>query len=62
MNVVSPTEGGFFQQSQPHSRQAAWAAFNVGEFWLPESRGSILPLLGMWVGVSLVAWRKKLWL
>lgn len=61
MNVVSAFEGGFFQLSQPHSKEATWAAFNVGEFWLPESRGSVLPLLGIWVGAAFVAWRRKLW-
>jgi hypothetical protein len=61
VNVVGPTESGFFQQSTPHSEEANWAAFNVGEFWFPQMRWSLAPLLAMWLGAGAVIFRKKLW-
>ena len=59
VNVVSPTEGGFFQQAAPHSPQANWAAFNAGEFFFPQNRWSLAPLLGLWMIAGLLGLRKK---
>jgi len=47
---VNPTgvcEGGYYNLFDPGSEQARWNSFNVGEFWFPESRWSVAPLLGL---------------
>jgi hypothetical protein len=49
VNVIGPWDGAYFQNFPAHSRQARWAAFNVGELIWPESRWSICPLLAMWI-------------
>ncbi len=54
---VNPTgmcEGGYYSLFEAGSSQARWNSFNVGEFWFPESRWSVVPLLGL-VGM-LGAW------
>ena len=46
---VNPTgicEGGYYSLFDPGSPQARWNSFNVGEFWFPGSRWSVVPLLG----------------
>jgi len=45
---VNPTgvcEGGYYSLFAAGSPQARWNSFNVGEFWFPESRWSVVPLL-----------------
>ena len=45
---VNPTgvcEGGYFSLYEAGSVQARWNSFNAGEFWFPESRWSVAPLL-----------------
>ena len=45
---VNPTgvcEGGYYSLFQPGSPQVRWNSFNVGEFWFPQSRWSVAPLL-----------------
>lgn len=45
---VNPTgvcEGGYYSLFDAGSPQARWNSFNVGEFWFPESRWSVVPLL-----------------
>jgi hypothetical protein len=45
---VNPTgvcEGGYYSLFDAGSQQAQWNSFNVGEFWFPESRWSVVPLL-----------------
>ncbi len=49
VNVLSPSEGSYFQLFDAHSPQADWAAFNLGEFWLPKNQLSIFPLFGIWL-------------
>jgi hypothetical protein len=47
---VNPTgvcEGGYYSLFEPGSPQARWNSFNVGEFWFPESRWSVAPLLAL---------------
>jgi hypothetical protein len=47
---VNPTgvcEGGYYSLFDAGSTQARWNSFNVGEFWFPESRWSVLPLLAL---------------
>jgi hypothetical protein len=47
---VNPTgvcEGGYYSLFDPGSPQARWNSFNVGEFWFPESRWSVAPLLAL---------------
>jgi len=47
---VNPTgvcEGGYYSLFSPGSRQARWNSFNAGEFWFPESRWSVVPLLAL---------------
>ena len=47
---VNPTgmcEGGYYSLFAAGSPQARWNSFNVGEFWFPESRWSVAPLLGL---------------
>jgi hypothetical protein len=47
---VNPTgvcEGGYYSLFDPGSPQARWNSFNAGEFWFPESRWSVAPLLGL---------------
>jgi hypothetical protein len=61
VNVVSPSEGGFFQQSAPHSPGAEWASFNAGEFLFPQSRWSLAPLAVLWVTAGAFAIRRKVW-
>jgi hypothetical protein len=46
---VNPTgvcEGSYYNLFDPGSQQARWNSFNAGEFWFPESRWSVAPLLG----------------
>ena len=46
---VNPTgicEGGYYSLFDPGSPQARWNSFNVGEFWFPGSRWSVVPFLG----------------
>ena len=45
---VNPTgvcEGGYYSLFEAGSPQARWNSFNAGEFWFPESRWSVAPLL-----------------
>jgi len=47
---VNPTgvcEGGYYSLFDAGSTQARWNSFNVGEFWFPESRWSVAPLLAL---------------
>jgi hypothetical protein len=47
---VNPTgvyEGGYFRLFDAGSPQALWSSFNVGEFWFPGSRWSVVILLGL---------------
>jgi hypothetical protein len=47
---VNPTgvcEGGYYSLFDAGSPWARWNSFNVGEFWFPESRWSVVPLLGL---------------
>ena len=47
---VNPTgvcEGGYYSLFNAGTLQARWNSFNVGEFWFPESRWSVAPLLGL---------------
>ncbi len=44
-NVVGPWEGEFFHLYEPGSEPVQWASFNVGEFILPASRLSLLPVV-----------------
>jgi hypothetical protein len=47
---VNPTgvcEGGYYSLFDAGSPQARWNSFNVGEFWFPESRWSVVPLLAL---------------
>jgi hypothetical protein len=47
---VNPTgvcEGGYYSLFDAGSQQARWNSFNVGEFWFPESRWSVVPLLAL---------------
>ncbi|HEX4084045.1 MAG TPA: hypothetical protein VHY22_03980 [Chthoniobacteraceae bacterium] len=47
---VNPTgvcEGGYYSLYTAGSLQARWNSFNVGEFWFPQSRWSVLPLLAL---------------
>jgi hypothetical protein len=47
---VNPTgvcEGGYYSLFDAGSPQARWNSFNVGEFWFPQSRWSLAPLLGL---------------
>jgi hypothetical protein len=47
---VNPTgvcEGGYYSLFEPGSPQARWNSFNVGEFWFPESRWSVVPVLAL---------------
>jgi hypothetical protein len=47
---VNPTgvcEGCYYNLFDPGSPQARWNSFNVGEFWFPGSRWSVVPLLGL---------------
>ena len=47
---VNPTgvcEGGYYSLFAARSPQARWNSFNVGEFWFPESRWSVVPLLAL---------------
>ena len=60
VNVVGPGEGGFFQQSAPHSPGANWASFNAGEFFFPARRCSLVPLGVMWGLAGVIALRRKL--
>jgi hypothetical protein len=47
---VNPTgvcEGGYYSLFDAGTPQARWNSFNVGEFWFPESRWSVAPLLAL---------------
>ncbi|MGA3171676.1 MAG: hypothetical protein ABSE62_11765 [Chthoniobacteraceae bacterium] len=47
---VNPTgvcEGSYYNLFDAGSPQARWNSFNVGEFWFPESRWSVAPLLAL---------------
>ncbi len=47
---VNPTgvcEGGYYSLFDAGSPQARWNSFNAGEFWFPESRWSVFPLLAL---------------
>jgi hypothetical protein len=47
---VNPTgvcEGGYYSLYDAGSPQARWNSFNAGEFWFPESRWSVAPLLAI---------------
>jgi hypothetical protein len=47
---VNPTgicEGGYYSLFDAGTPQARWNSFNVGEFWFPESRWSVVPLLAL---------------
>jgi hypothetical protein len=47
---VNPTgicEGGYYSLFDAGSPQARWNSFNAGEFWFPESRWSVVPLLAL---------------
>ena len=51
---VNPTgvcEGGYYSLFDAGTTQARWNSFNVGEFWFPESRWSVAPLLAL-VGLA----------
>jgi hypothetical protein len=57
---VNPTgicEGGYYSLFDAGTPQARWNSFNVGEFWFPESRWSVVPLLAL-VGLlgAALAW------
>jgi hypothetical protein len=55
VNPVGIYEGLFtYNFFPPRSRQSRWASFNVGEFFWPHSRWSLLPLLLVTGGLS--AW------
>ena len=59
VNVVNPSEGGFFQHTRPHSVEARQASFNAGEFLFPDSRWSLAPLGGLWLVALPFLFRKK---
>jgi hypothetical protein len=47
---VNPTgvcEGGYYSLFDAGSPQERWNSFNAGEFWFPESRWSVVPLLAL---------------
>ena len=44
-NPVGMYEGWMYRSFPPGSTQARWNSFNTGEFFFPESRWSLLPLL-----------------
>jgi hypothetical protein len=49
VNVMDAIEGTYFQNSKPHSPEANWASFNIGEFFWPQDRRSLLPLAILWL-------------
>jgi hypothetical protein len=61
VNVMDATEGTYFQNSKPHSPEANWASFNVGEFLWPQGRRSLIPLGLLWFAGTLafVLYRRR---
>ncbi len=55
-NPVGPWEGAAFSVSQPHQPEASFASMNAGEFVLPASRWSIVPLAAMWIAAIAFGW------
>jgi hypothetical protein len=54
VNVMDATEGTYFQNCKPHSREANWASFNMGEFLWSQDRRSLLPLAILWLLSALI--------
>jgi hypothetical protein len=55
VNVMDATEGTYFQNSKPHSPEANWASFNLGEFLWPQDRRSLIPVGIVWL-IALLAY------
>jgi len=47
VNTMGVYEGWMYRVFPPHSSQARWNAFNIGEFFFEQSRWSLAPLLIM---------------
>jgi hypothetical protein len=56
-NPVGMYEGEFLRAFGPHDPQTAWNSFNVGEFFWPESRWSLVPFLVICGGLAAAAFR-----
>ncbi len=57
VNTMGIYEGRHFMKYDAHSEQARWNSFNAGEFFLPNSRWSLLPLLLLSGGLLAAAFR-----
>lgn len=55
VNPIGVYEGMFFQIDTHEHPRTAWNSFNIGEFFWPQSRWSILPLLLVSGGLSVLA-------
>jgi len=47
VNPNGVCEGGYYSLFDAGSPQARWNSFNVGEFWFPQSRWSVVPLFAL---------------
>jgi hypothetical protein len=57
-NPMGLYEGSFYGLSPPHSTEARWNSFNLGEFLFPQSRLSLLPLM-LVCGVALIYFSRR---
>jgi hypothetical protein len=57
VNPIGVYEGMFYQIYTHEDRRTAWNSFNLGEFLWPESRWSLLPLMLISGGLSVLAVR-----
>jgi hypothetical protein len=56
-NPIGCYEGWYYRVYNPHSVESQWNSFNLGEFLFPHSRMSLLPLLLIWCGSSVMLFR-----
>jgi hypothetical protein len=57
-NPIGVYEGGYYQRFAAEWPQPRWNSFNVGEFFLPNSRWSLLPLLLVSGGIAVAFARR----
>ena len=55
-NAMGLYEGSLYRLSPPHSTEARWNSFNVGEFLFAQSRLSLLPLILICGALLWITW------